>query len=253
MQEKPSDFFRLAMKMAKESGKLLTRMQNKAKIAVQKKQGDFALDADIKSEELIVRTIKKHYPHHDILTEETKHHHVSSDYLWVIDPLEGTLNYAHHIPFWALNIGLFHKGKPLLGVIHSPITKETFHALEGKGAFLNGKRIQVNNESDPLKTFFSGSVKHLANLNLSGHVLRSYGCCGLELAYVACGRLGGRIKLRGIDPYGYGASSSIIIEAGGTLTDIHGHQWKLNSGGAIASNGKLHQKLVELVNFNNTS
>ncbi len=246
MQEKQSSLLEFAIKLAKESAQLLQKMHAKAKIANYKQQGDFALDADIKSEQYIMKRIRQKYPQHDILTEETGHHHKDSDYLWIIDPLEGTLNYAHHLPIWAVNIGLFYKMKPYIGAIYAPETKELFYASKGKGAYLNGKRIHVNKDTDLLKSFFAGPSHHLLQIPLSKTLIRNMGCAGVELAYVACGRFTARIKLHGNDPYGYGAGSIIVLEAGGKLTDCEGKPWNLRSDGAIASNGKIHNKILNL-------
>ncbi len=245
MQEKQSDLLEFAMQLAKEAAKLLIKAQKKAKIVKYKEGGDFALDADYASEKYIMGKIRKKYPHHDILTEETGHHHKKSDYLWIIDPLEGTLNYSHHLPIWAVNIGLFYRGKPCLGVIYAPVLKEVFHASKGKGTYLNGKRIHVNNETNIMKSFFGLSFSQ--QFPISRRLLRSLGCAGIELAYVACGRFGARIKLGGNDPYGYGAGSIIVTEAGGKITDMKGKPWNFKSNGALASNGKLHDNLLKIL------
>ena len=250
MQGKNSDLDEMlafSIKLAKESAQLLLRMQQKAKVVVEKEKGDFALDADIESEKHIMKRIREKYPEHDILTEETKHQHVKSDYLWVIDPLEGTLNYAHKIPVWAVNIGLFYKKEPFIGVVYAPVLKELFHAAKGKGSYLNGKKIFVNKDEDLLHSFYSVSQKQSCKLSLSHHLMRHFGCVGLDLAYVACGRFGARIKLRGNDPYGYGAGSVLVLEAGGKITDTKGQSWKLFSNGALASNGRLHGKVLEML------
>ncbi len=248
---KNNEFLTFAVQLAKESAQILKKMQRNAKIVQEKIKGDFALDADVASEKHIMKRIRQKYPEHDILTEESGHHHKDSDYLWVIDPLEGTLNYAHHLPIWAVNIGLFHKGKPYLGVIYAPIIKELFYASKGKGTYLNGKRIRVNKETDIMKSFYAVSMPRIEQINISRTLLRGIGCAGVELAYVACGRFGAKIKLRGNDPYGYGAGSILVLEAGGKITDMKGNPWNLRSDGALASNGKLHDKLLKL--SNNTS
>ena len=251
MQEKQSDLLRFAISLAKESAQLLKKMQKNAKIVQKKVQGDFALDADIASEQHVMKRIRQKYPSHDILTEESGHHHKDSEYLWIIDPLEGTLNYAHHLPIWAVNIGLFYKGKPHLGVIYAPILKELFHAAKGKGTYLNEKKINVNKETDIMKSFFAVGMPFVENVPISRTLQRGIGCAGVELAYVACGRFAAKIKPRGNDPYGYGAGSIIVLEAGGKLTDMKGNPWNLKSNGALASNGKMHDKLLKL--FSNTS
>lgn len=237
-------------KLAKETAKILINMQKSARIVNDKGKGDFALDADIASEKHIIQSIKKKFPSHSILTEETGNMRGNSNYLWIIDPLEGTLNYANKLPFWAINIGLFKNGKPYIGVVFAPILGELFAAEKGKGATLNGKKIKVNHETNPLKTLHALSNVR-TQIMLSPHVLRDIGCCGLEMSYLACGRFGSRIKLHGSDPYGYGAPSIILLEAGGKITDSNGKQWTLYSDGAIASNGKIHHKILKLVN--NTS
>lgn len=248
MQEKPSNLLKFAITLAKESAKLLQRLQNKAKIVKEKGKGDFALDADIDSENYIMKKIRQKYPSHDILTEESGHHHKDSEYLWIIDPLEGTLNYAHHLPIWAINIGLFYKGKPFIGVIYAPVLKELFYAAKGKGAYLNGKRIHVNEDEDPTKSFYSVSSEfYFTSLpTLGRHLFRRLGCFGLELAYVACGRFGAKIFF-GNDPYGYGAGSILVLEAGGKITDLKGNQWTLRSEGVLSSNGQLHDKILTLL------
>jgi myo-inositol-1(or 4)-monophosphatase len=251
MQEKQSDFLRFAIKLAKEAATILQKMHAKAKVTKYKGKGDFALDADIASENHIMKRIREKYPHHDILTEESGHHHKDSEYLWVIDPLEGTLNYAHHLPIWAVNIGLLHRGKPYVGVVYAPVLKELFYASKGKGAYLNGKKIHANNDENIMKSFFAVGVPHIQEIPISKMLIRGIGCAGIELAYVACGRFGAKIKLRGSDPYGYGAGSILVLESGGKITDMHGNPWHLRSDGALASNGKLHERLLKM--FSNIS
>jgi myo-inositol-1(or 4)-monophosphatase len=252
MQEKQSSLLNFAIQLAKESAQILIRMQKKARIQMYKgTTGDFALDADVTSEKHIMKRIRQKYPGHDILTEETGHHHQDSDYLWIIDPLEGTLNYAHHLPIWAVNIGLFYKGQPYIGAVYAPILKEFFHAAKGKGAYMNGKKIRVNKDPNIMKSFYAVGTPFIGESPISKTLIRGIGCAGVELAYVACGRFGAKIKLRGNDPFGYGAGSILVLEAGGRITDMNGKQWTLKSNGALASNGKLHEKLLEIIN--NTS
>lgn len=238
-----------AVKLAKESARILLRMQKNAKIVNDKGKGDFALNADIASENHIIHSIKKKFPTHAILTEETGDMRGDSEYLWIIDPLEGTLNYANKLPTWAVNIGLFKNGKPYLGVVYAPILGEMFIAEKGKGATLNGKKIHVSKQDNPLKALHAISNVR-SQLSISPHVQRDLGCCGIEMSYVACGRFASRVKLHGSDPYGYGASSIIVLEAGGKITDSHGKPWTLHSDGAITSNGKIHNKILNLINNN---
>lgn len=243
-----SEYLSFAKQLAKESATILQRAQKRPKIVKHKgKQGDYALEADYQSEQHILGRIKKTYPDHGILTEETGKHDADKDYLWIIDPLEGTLNYAHHLPYWAVNIALWHKKTPLVSVVHAPAINELFHAENGKGAHLNGKTITVTKNSKIMDGFYTGNVDHFCEMELSRKLLRYLGCAGLELAYVACGRFDARIKRRGNDPFGYGAGALLVTEAGGKITDMNGKPWKLNSDGALASNGAIHHKLLKLI------
>ncbi len=240
MQGKISNLLKFAIDSSKLSAKLLLQMQDKAKTVIKKKAGDFALDADYKSEELLVERIRKRYPEHDILTEETGSYENSSSYTWVIDPLEGTLNYAHKLPLWGVNIGLLYLGEPIIGVCYFPALNELFYGAKGMGAYLNNKKIKVSPETDITKSLFAASPKHIPLIDLSHYLLRAPGCASLSLCYVACGRFGGVAKVRGSDPYGYVAPSIIVLEAGGKITDIKGKPWNYKSEGAVFTNGKLH-------------
>ena len=249
MQEKQSDLLKFAIQLAKESAQILLKGHKKAKILKYKGEtGDFALDMDVKSENHVLQRIRKKYPHHDILTEETGHHHKTSDYLWVIDPLEGTVNYAHQLPIWGVNIGLLYKKEPFIGVCYAPVLKELFYAEKGKGTYLNGKRIHVNHETEIMKALYSSALPDVERIPISRTLIRGWSCIGVEMAYVALGSFAARIKLRGKDPYGCVTGSILVLEAGGKVTDPQGRPWSLKSEGIIASNGKLHDKLLKLIN-----
>lgn len=247
MQDETSNFLEFAKSVAKESAKILIEARPNSKIAVQKDNCDYALDADLKSEQHILKRINEKYPQHSILTEESGFHDKNSQYLWVIDPLEGTLNYKNGLALWAVNIALFKENEPILGVIYAPDMDEMYTAERGKGSKLNGKKISVSGEEHIEKSFYAGSVKHLQELNLPSKILRALGCCGIELAYVACGKFGARIRTRGKDPYGYGAGSILVLEAGGKITDTKGQKWTLESEGVIASNSLLHEGILKLL------
>lgn len=250
MQEKPTELLKFALKLAKESGTILTRLQKKAKISHYKGKGDFCLDADMASEKHLMKSIQKKYPNHSILTEETGYHAHNAEYIWVVDPLEGTLNYAHHVPIWGVVIGLLHQNKPILGVAYFPELKELYHAVKGKGAYCNGKRIHVNNITDLEKSFIALGVVEFKHLELPRYIQRCYGCTGFELARIARGDLNAKLKMKGSDPYGWVGGSILVTEAGGKVTDLKGNNWHLLSQGAVASNGAIHQKLLGL--FSNT-
>jgi len=245
---KPATLLRFAKGLAKESGELLLKMQARAKVKTYKgSEGDFALDADIKSENHLLKRIRERYPNHAILTEESGKHDKKSEYLWILDPLDGTVNYAHKLPFWAVIIAVWHKNKPLAGVIYAPALDEFFYASRGGGAFLNGKRIHVTTTRDIRKLLLAGNLKQFEGLGIHHTHTRYLSCTGIELAYVVCGRFAARLKLRGRDPFGYGAGALLVTEAGGKITDPSGKPWTLESDGVIASNSAVHRTLLNLV------
>jgi len=246
MPEKQSDFLKFAIKTAKEASKILARMRKRAKIVKYKGKGDFALDADYASEKHIMQRIRKKYPDHAILTEETGKHDKKSDYLWIIDPIDGTLNYAHDLPFYTISIALYKKDKPVVGVVYVPAFQELFYATKGKGAYLNGKKIRVGKAKTIDDAYISLNFAHYCKINWYKHGLRYLGCESLELCYVACGRYDAHVRLKGKDPFGYGAGSLIVLEAGGKITDCKGKKWNIHSNGILATNGKVHNKILKV-------
>jgi len=248
--ENPSEFIKLASSAAKEAAKIIMKARGKAKIVKYKGEGDFAVDADHKSENKIMAMIQKKYPTHNILTEETGKINKGSEYTWVIDPIDGTLNFKHGLPLFAISIALLKNEKPIVSVIYAPALKEFFHAVKGKGAFLNGKRIHVSSTKKVSDGLYDGSVFNLCLIKnkLEYHTARGLGSTALGLAYVACGRLTARIRVRRIsDPYSNAAGVLLITEAGGLVTKNDGKPCDIYSKNIIASNKRVHKKLVQLL------
>jgi len=238
-----------AISAAKAAGKFLIKKQKTAKVKVRKNPWDFALDADIQAEKLIKKIIKNKFPDHSFLAEESKFEDHKGDYVWVIDPIDGTLNYANKIPLFSVSIAVLSKEELLAGVILAPMQKEIFYAVKGKGAFLNGKKIHVNKNKDKENILISGSPKNwfktYKKVNLA--LTRYFRCSSLELAYVACGRFAARIKTSSLkDPFGSAAGALLIEEAGGVFTDLKGGGWKMNTNAYLASNKATHKKLFSI-------
>ena len=214
--------------------------------------------SDLVSEEIIITEIKKHFPDHRILSEEAGQIAGRSDYLWVVDPLDGTHNFSMHNPLWAVSIALFYKSKPALGVVFAPALNELFLAELDKGAWLNGRRIKVSDYKDEkvINTFCHGSkvkdiekaLKYYPYHKLHDLDCRQLGSASLELAYVACGRVES-IVIPGANSWDVAAGALLVQEATGKVTDFDNKAWKLKSPDMAASNGLIHQEILRTINI----
>lgn len=221
-----------------------------------KSKNDFVTEIDKKSEKLIISTIKKYFPDHAIQGEESG---VSAgkNTLWIIDPLDGTSNYIHNIPVFAVSIGILQNNALKVGVIYDPVHKETYQAERGKGAFLNQKKIHVTKVSalaDSLMTTgipfrardrFDEYMKSFRQISLGTVGMRRGGSAALDLAYVACGRYDGFWELD-LSPWDIAAGALILEEAGGKITDMWGKPDYLKNGDTLASNGLIHKDLCRI-------
>ncbi|MGK7931674.1 MAG: inositol monophosphatase family protein [Microcystaceae cyanobacterium] len=219
--------------------------------------GDLVTEADQKAEALILSVIQRHFRDHAILTEESGHFDGSdTDYLWAIDPLDGTTNYAHSYPVSAVSIALLRQGTPHVGVIYDPFRQELFRGATGLGATLNRRPIQVSQTEelaksllvsgfayDRCQTFDTNYPEFCYLTHLTQGVRRS-GSASLDLAHVACGRLDGYWE-RGIKLWDIAAGWVILTEAGGKVTAYDGSPIKAETGRILATNGKIHPSLSD--------
>ncbi len=217
---------------------------------------------DLECEREIINLFKREVPEHKILSEEAGGDSLDSEYLWVIDPLDGTTNYAHTYPKFCVSIALVKKGNPILGVVYDPILNEMFYAIRGKGAYLNGKKIQVSKvdklEDALLGTGFAydrdqplGKDLEIFNRIINyPQSIRRDGSAALNLCYVACGRFDGFWELN-LSPWDIASGVLIVEEAGGKITDLSGKPMPLDRRELWASNGKIHQQLIELLKGKN--
>ncbi|MFY9270870.1 MAG: inositol monophosphatase family protein, partial [Candidatus Manganitrophaceae bacterium] len=196
-------------------------------------------------------------PDHQILAEEGHDRTGASPYRWVIDPLDGTTNYTHHFPFFCVSIGVEIKGKVHLGVVFDPVRNELFFAEKGKGAFLNGRPIRVSAvralRESLLVTGFVREVQTdpvnfdpFINFTMRVQGVRRTGSAALDLCYVACGRFDGFWELK-LHPWDTAAGSIILTEAGGRLTDFSGKGYSIYDKEMLASNGKLHRQMIDVL------
>lgn len=215
-------------------------------------------EVDRKTEEIIIKILKKHFPGDSFLSEEAGNEEGASGRKWVIDPLDGTTNYAHGFPVYAISIALEENGKPLFGAVFDPERDELFTAERGRGARLNGKPIKVSEttklEKSLLATGFSYKLRELKDNNIAhfedflfaSQAVRRPGSASLDLCYVACGRFDGFWELE-LNPWDTAAGWLIVKEAGGEVTTFNGGRYNPYIKEIVASNGKIHKEMSRIL------
>lgn len=243
----------------KKSGKILIEYfeQEKELIKHSKGEGDFATEADFAAEKLIVNMISRHFPEHDILSEEMGSANKKSDYRWIIDPLDGTHNFSFGIPFWATMLALEYKKEIVFSSIFLPSLGELCTAEKGKGTYLNGKQVQVSKRSqnENLILSFSGlrsynkpDIRNIFEKTAKAFhkEMRVMGSIAVSGVFVASGRMDGIIATFNV-PWDMAPSYLIIKEAGGLVTDIKDKPWTIDSGSFIATNPQIHDKVIKIL------
>lgn len=217
---------------------------------------DIVTEADLAAEKVILDGLDARFPTHNILSEETGIIKKSDETLcWVIDPLDGTTNFSHNFPFFAVSIALCDKNEVLVGVIYDPVHQELFLAGKGKGAFLNNQPIQVSKNGAFTDCLLATGLTHdRETINKSflefyhftnkTQGVRRLGSAALDLAYVAAGRLDGYWE-RNLKAWDVAAGVLLVQEAGGSITDFQGLELDLHKGDVVASNPFIHQKILE--------
>ncbi len=250
----------IGIQAAHAAGDIIIRnMEQVADVPVNEKGlNDYVSEIDKIAEVAIIDTILKFHPEHSIIAEESGERG-SGEYQWIIDPLDGTTNYLHGFPQFAVSIALRHKNTLEQAIIYDPLRQELFTATRGNGAHLNNRRIRVSNrknlngallgtgfpfgDSDKLESFVQ-TFRAIFPLTAG---IRRAGAASLDLAYVACGRLDGFWEL-GLKEWDIAAGALLVAEAGGFITDISGSESFLDEGSVIASNVKLHATLLDIIN-----
>lgn len=248
-----------AIQTARDAGQIL--LEKFGKILTVTKKGDINLvtEADLASEKLIIEQIKSYYPKHSILAEESGNAAVdgNSKWKWIIDPLDGTTNYAHGYPCFCVTIALEHEGKIVVAVTFDPTRNEVFAAEKGNGATLNNKPIRVSKTEKLsealLVTGFPYDFKqkdnfarHLTSFLLNARGVRRDGSAAIDMAYIACGRFDGFWE-EGLNPWDMAAGVLLIEEAGGQITNYHGGNFDLYSPPMCASNGLIHHEMLRVL------
>ena len=247
----------VATSAALEAGRQLKRRQGTAFRISKKDRTNLVTEVDLEAEGIIVDRIHSRFPEHQILAEERGLSGTDSSFRWIVDPLDGTTNYAHGYRFFCVSIGLEIDRDLRLGVVYDPVTEELFTAEKGQGARLNGQPIRVSSQDvlvDSLvATGFSYDRERMRrNLDLFDRVMmevraiRRDGAAALDLCYVACGRFDAFWELH-LSPWDVAAGKLIVEEAGGRVTDLRGQGWQVGPGEVLASNGALHLAFLELI------
>ncbi len=216
---------------------------------------------DYVAEQTIISRIKQSFPDHYILSEEAGANDSTSDIRWIIDPLDGTVNFAHSIPIFCVSIGVEMAGEMVVGVIYNPMLEELFVAVRGKGATLNGRQIKVSTTTNLkdaiLVTGFpynvaqniDGCIDDVVTILKLGLPLRRLGSAALDLAYLAAGRFDGYWESR-LNPWDIAAGMLIVREAGGKITHYDNSDYKLSNGTVLATNSLIHDELSKALHPN---
>ena len=242
-----------------EAGKILTQAMHQPKKIRYKGQANLVTETDKLAEKIIIDIILKNFPNHSILAEESfgkEKYRAKSPYRWIVDPVDGTTNFAHGLPIAAVSIGFEDHGIMTLGGVWNPFLKEFFWAERKKGAFLNEKRIHVSKtstlESALLVTGFpydrAKRARHylkIVEAFLSkSHGIRRLGSASLDMCYVACGRFDGYWESK-LMPWDQAAGFLIAQEAGATCTDFHGKPFNIDKRETLVTNGRIHKAMIK--------
>jgi len=250
---------RVLTEATKEAGKIILQYFNGA-FKIDHKEGinNLVTEVDKLAETRIIEVIQASYPSHTIISEEVGEMIQASEYQWIIDPIDGTVNFAHGIPICCVSIGLIHNGNVLMGAVYNPMMDEFFFAEKGKGATLNGQPIKVSVKRD-FKTAFlvtgfpynwpdgaEHPIKVFEKLILEGLPIRRLGSAAIDLCWVACGRFDGFWEYN-LNAWDVAAGYLIVQEAGGTITDFEGEEYNVFDKQTLATNGLIHKQMLDVI------
>ena len=254
-----SEYLQFTLNLAKEAGKIqLSYFGNISSVSKKSSNIDLLTSADVESENLIISTIKDIYPEHSIISEEASNIINDSEYTWIIDPLDGTTNFAHNLPIFAVSIALKKTDKIICGVVYNPAADKCFYAEDGKGAFLNGKQIHPTKSKLLSDCLLATGFPYLHDekYDLSFTIfkdfydrtrgLRRLGAAALDLCFVAMGRFDGFYEYN-LNSWDICAGSLIAQEAGCKLSDWDGNSLPHDGSRILCSNKEIHSSMVEIL------
>lgn len=249
---------RVALKAVKEGGAILMQHFGRIQSIDHKGAIDLVTEADRQSEQRIIQIINNSYPDHRILAEETGDSGNSSSFKWIIDPLDGTTNYAHTYPCFCVSLAIEHEGELIYGMVYDPSRQELFTGEKGEGAYLNGKMIKVSSTRElnqsllctgfpyDVRDDIEGNLLNFSNFLSKSQAVRRDGSAALDLCYVAAGRFDGFWEQK-LFPWDMAAGSLLITEAGGELSNFKGEKSSIYDEEIVASNGIIHHQMIDVL------
>ena len=243
-----------AREVAVGAGAILRKGFNRVRKIDYKGRIDPVTDVDLKSEQYITRKIERRYPQHEILTEEDTARGNSSEFRWIIDPLDGTVNFAHGFPIYCVSIALEHQGELVVGAVYDPERAELFWTSQGQNAYLNGRIISVTNErrldrallatgfAYDIATARKNNLGYFSRMAKKAQGIRRPGSAALDLCWLACGRIDGFWELK-LHPWDTAAAIQFVLNAGGKASRIDGSPWSVYDADLLASNSSLHEQM----------
>ncbi len=250
-----------AIQLGFEAGRIQKKHFQKTLSIMHKGEINLVTNVDFECENRILELLRENFPDDEVISEEKANVYEPGRNRWIVDPLDGTTNYAHGYPFFCTSIAYEVQGEVIIGVIYNPIIDELFFARTGEGSYFNGERIRVSRTSEikqallvtgfpyDVATNPDNNLNHWTSFMMRAQALRRDGSAGLNLSYVAAGRFDGFWETR-LSPWDMAAGVLIAREAGGTVTSLSGGDFSLYAGGILASNGRIHDQMVGIIKEN---
>ncbi len=247
-----------AVDLARKAGALLKEKFHQKHEINYKGDINLVTEADKMSEDLIIAAISRNFPDHGILSEESPAITGAGELRWIIDPLDGTTNYAHGYPVFCVSIALENEGVIVLGVVYDPMREEMFVSVRGEGTYLNDKKIAVSRTDNISKSLLAtgfpydirdskeNNLDYFNSMAIKVQAIRRAGAAALDLAYLAAGRFDGFWELK-LKPWDTAAGCLMVEEAGGVISDIMGDKWNLQSPSLLASNALIHEQIIKVL------
>lgn len=244
---------------ALKAGKMLADNMKAAREITFKGAVDLVTDFDKKAERMIFESLSSVFPNHAFLAEEgLLKEEKGAKVRWIVDPLDGTTNYAHRFPIFCVSIALEKEGELSLGVVYDPMRGEMFSAMRGKGAYLNGEKIKVSSVRELDKSLLAtgfpydiresnvNNIDHFSHFAVRAQAVRRCGSAALDLCYVACGRFDGFWELK-LNPWDVAAGALMVEEAGGQVSDFQNGEFSIYGAEVLASNGLVHEEMADVL------
>jgi myo-inositol-1(or 4)-monophosphatase len=255
-QTQLAEIARVAAEAARSAGREIAARLDGERDVRSKGLRDLVTDADLAAQDVLVGIIRAHFPAHAILSEESTGPRETGDLTWVLDPVDGTSNYAHRFPCFSVSVGVCDAAGPLVGVVYDPLRDHLFAAERGRGARLNERRLTVSTVEEPMDAIIgldyareppvrAALMERMARYAPHVHTFRSIGSAALGLCYVAAGWQEAYFHAA-LAPWDSAAAVVLVREAGGLVTALDGSAWSFGTPTCLASNGRLHPALLEL-------